>query len=294
MSSEQRTLMFVGAHPDDESFGLGGTLARYALAGFKVYYACATRGEVGDIAPEFMQGYTNPGDCRWDELSCAAKELGLAGVIHLGYRDSGMPGSVDNTHPEALAAAPLEEVTGRVVKVLRELRPQVVITFDPIGGYRHPDHIAIHLATVEAFKAAADPSRYPEHGPAYQPQKLYYAVFSRAFLKMAVRMMRLFRRDPRRFGRNADIDLVSLTEVEYPPTVYIEVRGEAARRRDAASACHKSQLDEGTNRRGLAGAVARLMQNRDGFMRVVPPVVPGRRERDLFEGVQLEAPTPPR
>lgn len=281
-----RTLMFVGAHPDDESFGLGGTLAKYAGEGVQVYYACATRGEVGTIAPEYLQGYATPGDCRWDELTCAAKALGLAGVIHLGYRDSGMPGSVDNRHPEALAAAPLAEVTGRVVKVLREFKPQVVITFDPIGGYRHPDHIAIHLATVEAFSAAADPTRYPEHGPAYQPRKLYYMTFSRTFLKMAVRLLRLFGRDPRRFGRNGDIDIASLAEVDYPPTAYVSVRGEAARRRDAASACHRSQLDEGTNGRGVIGGLMRLLRNRDAFMRVYPPPAPGAaRESDLFEGV---------
>jgi LmbE family N-acetylglucosaminyl deacetylase len=282
----ERTLIFVGAHPDDESFGLGGTLARYAGEGVRVYYACATRGEVGDIAPQFMEGYSSPGDCRWDELTCAAQALGLAGVIYLGYRDSGMPGSPDNQHPNALAAAPLAEVTGRVVKVLRELKPQVVITFDPIGGYRHPDHIAIHQATVAAFEAAGDPGRFPEHGPAYQPQKLYYAVFSRAFLKLAVRVMRLLGRDPRRFGRNADIDILSLVEVEYPATAYVDVRGEPARRRDAASACHRSQLDEASNGRGLAGTLRRLLANRDAFMRAHPPVAPGaKRERDLFEGV---------
>lgn len=281
----ERKLLFVGAHPDDESFGLGGTLAHYAAGGVKTYYACATRGEVGTIAPQFMEGYSNPGDRRWAELTCAARELGLTGVIHLGYRDSGMPGSADNQHPGALAAAPLDEVAGRVVRVLRDLRPQVVVTFDPIGGYRHPDHIAIHLATVEAFHAAGDPTRFPEHGPAHQPHKLYYTVFPRGFLRLAVRLLPLFGRDPRRFGRNGDIDLASLAEVEFRPTVYIPVRGEAARRRDAASACHKSQLDVGTSGQGLLGTLARLMQNRDGFMRVVPPVAPRQRELDLFEGV---------
>jgi LmbE family N-acetylglucosaminyl deacetylase len=278
--------MFVGAHPDDESFGLGGSLAHYALSGARVYYACATRGEVGTIAPEILANYASPGDCRWDELTCAAQALGLSEVIHLGYRDSGMPGSADNQHPEALAAAPLEEVTGRVVQALRQYRPQVVVTFDPIGGYRHPDHIAIHLATVAAFAAAADPAQYPDHGPAYQPQKLYYTVFPRRFLKTVVRLLPLFGRDPHRFGRNQDIDLAALVEDDYPPTVFVPVRGEAARRRDAASACHRSQLDEGTNGRGVFGTVARLLQRRDAFMRVHPAVVPGRpRERDLFDGV---------
>src|SRR5690242_10304368 len=109
--AEGQRLMFVGAHPDDESFGLGGTLAKYALAGAQVYYACATRGEVGGAKPEFMVGHATVGDMRWAELTCAGKALGLTEVIHLGYRDSGMPGSPDNTAPGALAAAPLEEAT---------------------------------------------------------------------------------------------------------------------------------------------------------------------------------------
>src|SRR6188508_1849560 len=105
---EPRRLAFVGAHPDDESFGLGGTLARYAATGARVYYACATRGEVGEASPEHLAGHASTGDMRWSELMCAGKALGLQDVIHLGYRDSGMPGSPDNSAPGALAAAPLD------------------------------------------------------------------------------------------------------------------------------------------------------------------------------------------
>ena len=152
--SKQRVLLFVGAHPDDETFGAGGTLARYAASGTRVYLACATRGEVGAADPEYMKGYATVGEMRWGELKCAAGILGLADVIYLGYRDSGMPGSEDNKHPNALAAAPIEQVAGRIVKIIRELQPEVVITFDPIGGYRHPDHVAVHNATVKAFAAA--------------------------------------------------------------------------------------------------------------------------------------------
>ena len=157
-----KTLLFVGAHPDDETFGIGGTLAQYAAAGVKVYYACATRGEVGTADAESMKGFNSVGDMRWAELECAARVLGLAGVVHLGYRDSGMAGSPDNRHPESLAMAPLEQAAGKIVKVIRELRPEVVITHDPLGGYRHPDHIAVNRATVAAFKAAGDGSLYPE------------------------------------------------------------------------------------------------------------------------------------
>src|SRR4030043_1330149 len=133
-----KTLLLTGAHPDDETLGVGATLAQYAAAGYKVYYICGTRGEGGEVAPEFMQGYASIADLRTYELKCAAEALGLADVIYLGYRDSGMAGTEDNKHPNALAAAPLEEVAGRIVAIFRRLKPQVVVTFDPIGGGHHP------------------------------------------------------------------------------------------------------------------------------------------------------------
>ena len=288
MSGEQpRTLLFVGAHPDDETFGLGGTLAHYAMQGVKCVYACATRGDVGSADPEHLEGFSSSGDMRWAELTCAAQELKLADLIFLGYRDSGMPGSPDNRHPDALAAAPLEEVTAKVVKVLREVKPQVVITFDPIGGYRHPDHIAVHNATVRAFHAAGDPAQFPECGPAYPPQKLYYSVFPRRWLKMAVRWMPLFGQDPHRFGRNKDVDLTSFADVDFPVHATIRASREADERRRRAFACHKSQLASGPRTDGVLGLMMRLTLIHDTFMRAHPPVPANARvrERDLFEGV---------
>ena len=286
--STDRCLLFVGAHPDDESFGSGGTLAKYALEGARVFYACATRGEVGEASAEHLAGHASTGDMRWSELTCAAEALHLKGVIHLGYRDSGMPGSSNNTAPGALAAAPLEEVTRRVVKVIRDVRPQVIYTFDPIGGYRHPDHIAIHNATVKAFQAAGDPAQFPEAGPAYQPQKLYYDYFSRTMLRVGVRLLPLFGRDPRRFGANHDVDLVSLTEVDFPVHAHIRIPAEAARAKSAASACHRSQLAGMPQDRGLMGPIMRFMQREESFTRAQPPVPDGQqvRELDLFEGVR--------
>jgi N-acetyl-1-D-myo-inositol-2-amino-2-deoxy-alpha-D-glucopyranoside deacetylase/mycothiol S-conjugate amidase len=280
------TLIFVGAHPDDESFWLGGTLAEYALRGVRVFYACATRGEVGTVDPEHLQGYASPGDMRWAELMAAAKELGLADVFYLGYRDSGMAGSADNTHPSALAAAPLEEATARVVKVFREIRPQVVFTFDPIGGYRHPDHIAIHNATVKAFHAAGDPAQFPELGPAYQPQKLYFSVFPKRFMKLALRLMPLFGQDPRRFGRNKDVDATQLLD-EFPIHAAVPISLAARERQERASACHKSQLVGGPFSNKLLRWIGRRMARRETFMRAYPPVPDGRmvKESDLFEGV---------
>ena len=112
-TNSKPVLLAVLAHPDDETFGMGGTLALYAQQGAAVHLVCATRGEVGDVDPEYMQGYDSIADRREHELRCAAQMLGLAGVHFLDYRDSGMPGSEDNHHPRALAAAPLDEVASK-------------------------------------------------------------------------------------------------------------------------------------------------------------------------------------
>lgn len=284
----QRTLLFVGAHPDDETLGPGGTLAHYVASGVNVYYACATRGEAGTVSAESMQRYTSVGDLRWAEMTCAAQVLGLAGVRHLGYRDSGMPGSPDNKRPDALFAAPLEEVAGRIVAIIRELRPQVVLTFDPIGGYRHPDHIVTHRATVMAFHAAGDPARYPDAGPPFQPRKLYFSVFPRGMLKVAVRLLPLFGQDPHHLGKNKDVDIASLVEVEFPIHARIRLNRHAISARERATACHASQVDSAP-RAGLPRLIATLLSRfqgrRDLFMRAYPPVSSRHPESDLFAGL---------
>ena len=117
--SNERSMVFIGAHPDDETFGLGGTLAMYADRGVNCYYLCGTRGEAGVDDPDTdLKGFGSVGELRWHELECASEILGLKGVHWLGYRDSGMPGSPDNDHPEAFCGAPVEEVAGRIVKLL--------------------------------------------------------------------------------------------------------------------------------------------------------------------------------
>ena len=168
-SGDQPVLLAVLAHPDDETFGTGGTLALYARRGVKVFLICATRGEVGEVDEEYMKGFKSIADRRVDELRCAAGLLGLTEVIFLDYRDSGMEGSPDNRHPEALTAQPVEAVAKTVAELIQKIRPQVLITFDPIGGYRHPDHIAIHKATVRAFD-------YPEMRNSKQVLQTIYPV----------------------------------------------------------------------------------------------------------------------
>ncbi|MBI3942767.1 MAG: PIG-L family deacetylase [Chloroflexi bacterium] len=289
MSVAPRVLLAVFAHPDDESFGPGGTLARYAAEGVQVHLACATRGEVGGVDPELLQGYQDIAQLRTQELYCAARHLGLAGISFLGYRDSGMEGSEDNLHPESLAAAPLEDVTGKLVRLIRELKPQVVMTFDPVGGYFHPDHIACHKATVAAFQRAgngAPPTGQGQQELApYQPQKLYYSTIPRNLIKFVVRVMPFLGGDPERIGRNRDINLKRIAEVNLPVTSVIDVTP-YLKQKEEASACHKSQ-GSGPGAFGrLPRFVQRRMMGRESFSRAVPPPVPGEaKERDLFAGV---------
>ena len=279
-----KTLLAVLAHPDDESFGLGGTLALYAKRGYDTYLVCATRGEVGSVDEEHLRGYKDIADMRTAELDCAAAHLGLRDVFYLGYRDSGMPGSDDNRHPNAQVNRPVEEVAGRVVKYIRELKPDVVLTFDPIGGYKHPDHIQIHRATALAFDRADDASFHPEAGAPFQPRALYFQVFPRGFLKWATRLLPLFGKDPAKFGRNGDINLKELAEVDFPVHARLDIRSVSEVKREAG-ACHASQGGVGM-RRGLMGFVTKVFGEHEDYMRAYPPVDTGfTRLRDLFDGI---------
>jgi len=278
-----KTILAVLAHPDDETFGLGGTLALYVRKGYDVYYVCATRGEVGSADEEFMKGFKDTAEMRTDELSRATKILGLKEVFFLGYRDSGMPGSADNKHPNAQVAHPIDEVAGQVVKFIRELKPDIVLTFDPIGGYKHPDHIHIQRATTLAFEKADDASFHPEAGAPFKPLALYYQVFPRGVLKWTVRLMPLFGKDPTKFGRNGDVNLKDLAEVDFPVHVRMDIRPVAEIKREA-SAQHASQ-GGGRMRRGLMDLLVKLLGEREDYMRAYPPVVQNgfRRKSDLFD-----------
>ncbi len=267
---------------------MGGTLALYAQRGVQVYLLCGTLGEAGDVPDaQLLDKYGSVAALRKAELDEAAQQLGLAGVILMGYRDSGMPGSPDNFHPQALAAQTVGSVAAHVADAIRLLRPQVVLTFDSIGGYRHPDHIAIHRATVEGVKLAAE-REYVRENPAYQVQKLYFNHFPKKWLRWTARIMPLVGKDPRRWGRNGDIDLVALAEEgDFPTHAKIDYSS-VLKRKEAAAAAHASQLMGGPPRRGLLNWLMGRTPNVDYFMRAFPPPQPGVVETDLLAGVKLE------
>ncbi|MBC8508167.1 MAG: PIG-L family deacetylase [Anaerolineales bacterium] len=282
-SKNKLTLLAVLAHPDDESFGMGGTLAFYAERGVDVHLVCATRGEVGEVGPEYLQEYTSIADLRESELRCAAGHLGLKEVYFLGYRDSGMVGSPDNEHPESLYAAPVDEVAAKVARYIRELKPQVVLTFDPIGGYRHPDHIHIHEATKLAFDLAGD-SAFKSDLPPHKSEKLFYHTIPKGFIRFAVRLLKLLRKDPSKWGRNEDIDLTQLS-VDFPMHAKINYSS-VAKRKEAASYCHASQIGP-TITGGAFRWLFRLFGfgSKDIFMQAYPPPTGSKVQTDLFEGI---------
>jgi LmbE family N-acetylglucosaminyl deacetylase len=127
----EHSLLAVFAHPDGEAFGTGGTLARYASEEVVTTLVCATRGEVGEIAEGTGATPETLGEVRENELRCAAETVGVKGLIFLGYRDSGMAGRPENQHPQALVNAPAVEVVPQLVAIIRRVRPEVVVTFEP-------------------------------------------------------------------------------------------------------------------------------------------------------------------
>lgn len=277
------------AHPDDETFGLGGVLAYYALRGVEVYVLCATRGEAGTVLdPSLLEGYASLAERREAELRCAAEALGLADVVFLGYRDSGMPGSPDHAHPQALVNAAEEEVAARLREHLERLRPQVVITFDPIGGYFHPDHIQMHRATTRAFFALRQD--YEAGRTDWAPQKLYYHFFPRHRLRWLVRIMPLFGLDPRHRGTNRDIDLVAIAEASrhFRTHACIRYGEDVLARVQQAIQCHASQLHTPrlSWRERLFHRLAFSRRPEAHFMRAYPAWHPGDPvEDDLFQGI---------
>ncbi len=286
-----RRLLAVLAHPDDESFGIGGTLARYADEGVDVHIAIATDGVAGSVIPGYEHTLAELAAVRRRELDEAIAILGA--TLHtFGYRDSGYIGDPANKHPEAFINADDVEATGRVVALIRQIRPQVVITHDETGGYYHPDHIHCWKITTAAFHMAGDPAQYPDIGPApYQPQRLYYTGFSNRMVKVFTLIMRLRGQDPKRAGRNKDIDWTRIGLDPRRLNAHVDYRRYWDVKR-AAGAAHASQGGGMSRNRLLPEPFQRRFMATETYIRAYPLPREGERERDLFAGVAPDsAPT---
>ena len=168
--SRKLNVLAVFAHPDDEGFGCGGTLAALVSGGHRLTLVCATNGDVGEISDPSLATRETLWQVRQGELRAAMDLTGVEDVRFLNYRDSGMAGTEDNDHPSSLFQAPEDKVVEQVASVIREVRPDLVITHDPTGGYGHPDHITISRRTASAVGLCKS-----ETGPL-----LYYLCFPRS------------------------------------------------------------------------------------------------------------------
>src|SRR5216683_1070580 len=277
-------ILTVHAHPDDESSKGAGTISRYHDEGVHTVLVCCTGGEAGDILNPAMdrpEVRKRLHEVRMEELDRAASIIGYDELVMLGYRDSGMPGTPENEDPRAFAQAPLEEAVGRLVTVIRRARPQVILTYsDDQQGYPHPDHIRVHDISVAAFEAAGDPSAYPSAGPAWQPAKLYYTVWSRRrILAMHEKFLELGLESP------FDSKWFERPSQEDRTTTRIDISGYTAAR-DEALLAHATQVDPTSKFWfGLPPEVARTVYPYEEYVLArssVPAPVP---EDDLFVGV---------
>lgn len=181
--AEQLTLLTVHAHPDDETISTGGVMARYAAEGVRVVCVTCTRGEHGEIVVPEMdtpENHARLSELRREELRRALERLGPIGSHQLGYVDSGMMGTPENEALDSFWRSDVDEAVGKVVRIVRETRPHVVVGYNDFGGYGHPDHIRAAQMAKLAFERAGDPDCYPEHIAAglapWQPLKLYEAA----------------------------------------------------------------------------------------------------------------------
>jgi LmbE family N-acetylglucosaminyl deacetylase len=261
--------MAVLAHPDDESLGVGGTLARYSASGIETFVVTATRGERGrHFNNENRPSDEEVGRVREAELRAAAKELGVREVALLGYLD----GELDRAEPRQAIA--------RIVAHLRRVRPQVVLTFDPFGAYGHPDHVAICQLTTAAVAAAADPEFERGASAPHRADKLYYfvsnerawAAYQAAFKTLVSRVDGAERRAVPwpDWAISASVDTRDQWEV-----VWRAVR------------CHRTQLAGYQKLAELTNDYHEALWGSQTFYRALSAVNGGReKETDLFAGIR--------
>ena len=286
MSQVTRSILFVHAHPDDESISTGATMAHYVAAGAHVTLVTCTLGEEGEIHVPALAGLAAAegdqlGGYRVAELAAACAALGVSDHRFLGgagrYRDSGMMGTPANEHARAFWAADLDEAAGALVEVIRETRPQVAVTYDPNGFYGHPDHIQAHRVTMRAVELAA--------AEGIAPAKVYWTAVPRSVIEAGME----------EFGgsSNNPFEGVDLDELPFgTPDSDIAARvdgHEFAEAKIAAMRAHATQIPNTSWLFSVAGNFGAEFMGVEYFQLAVGAKGPGTGtygwEHDLFAGL---------
>ncbi|WP_326658143.1 N-acetyl-1-D-myo-inositol-2-amino-2-deoxy-alpha-D-glucopyranoside deacetylase [Streptomyces sp. NBC_00385] len=288
-----RRLLLVHAHPDDESINNGATMARYAADGALVTLVTCTLGEEGEIIPPALAHLAadrddSLGPYRRGELAAAMKELGVTDHRLLGgagrYRDSGMMGAEQNHRPGAFWSADVDEAAGDLVEVIREVRPQVLVTYDPEGGYGHPDHIQAHRVATRAAELAADPAYRTGSGAAHTIAKTYWNRVPRSVAEEG--FARLRATAPDAFPGIAVIDDVPGVVDDTVITTEIDGTGHSEAKA-AAMRAHATQIAIDGSFFALSNDLGQPVLTTEYYELVngASGAADGNREDDLFEGL---------
>lgn len=276
-----KRLVVIFAHPDDEGL-IAGSLSHYGDEGAHVTLICTTKGEAGEISDEALASTENLGIVREAELRCSCDVIGISELYLLGYCDSGMDGTPENDKATAFIQADPDEVRFKLVKLLRQLKPNVVITFEPQGWYGHPDHIAAGRYASEAYHLSGDPESLPSAGPAWQPDRLFHAALIRSEFKPAVDYARS------QGIESSDFDLIAWDEPDplqeqvthvFDATPYIDIKERSMR-------CHKTQFGVDHILNKLPHDVSRMVNGKEFFIQVDPPAPNASPNGDLFTGIE--------
>ncbi|MFD3569538.1 N-acetyl-1-D-myo-inositol-2-amino-2-deoxy-alpha-D-glucopyranoside deacetylase [Streptomyces sp. NPDC058667] len=288
-----RRLLLVHAHPDDESINNGATMARYAAEGALVTLVTCTLGEEGEVIPPELAHLAPDredrlGPHRVGELAAAMAELGVTDHRFLGgpgrFRDSGMMGVEQNKRENAFWNTDVDTAAPYLVDVIRETRPQVLITYDPDGGYGHPDHIQAHRVAMRAAELAADPAYRPDLGPAHTIAKIYWNRVPRPVVEAGFARLRAV---GSAFPAVAAVDDVPGVVDEDRITAEIAAGPEHTARKSAAMAAHATQVAVDGPFFALSNDLGQPIITTEYYELVqgVPGVPAGMRETDLFAGV---------
>lgn len=286
-----RRLLLVHAHPDDESIGNGATMAKYVAEGAHVTLVTCTLGEEGEVIPPSLANLAADredrlGPHRINELATAMAELGVTDHRFLGgpgrYRDSGMLGTPANKCPECFWQADVDEAAAHLVAVVRKVRPQVLLTYDPDGGYQHPDHIQAHRVAMRAAEHAADPGFRPDLGEPHTIAKIYWNCVPRPFLEERLAALREARQEYPFRGVCSAADVPGVVAAS---AVTTQIDGQAyTARKAAAMRAHATQITVQGSFFALTNGLGQPLTGVE-FYREARAEATSSRERDLFVGL---------